>query len=101
MAVHNQYDLEGNKLNLWVVTDIKTLSDRLGLTPLTYNIDIDAKVDVFNNYYLSQYSPNYVVGLRNSSKILGGGERIYLWSKANYHKGLVNLSGYLNKKSVK
>ena len=43
MAVHNQYDLEGNKLNLWVVTDIKT-GGAIGHSQTKFDALIDAEM---------------------------------------------------------
>ncbi|MSP53043.1 MAG: hypothetical protein EXR81_02170 [Gammaproteobacteria bacterium] len=68
------------------VATIKQLTKRLGLQPLTYPIKIQEKVDLFQEIYFSQYSPDYIVGLKNRAKQLNGGERIYLWPKENYKK---------------
>ena len=68
--------------------EIKKFSQHLGLIPLTYSIDIEAKMNIFSNYYISQFSPSYMVGLKARAKALNGGERIYLWPKENYIKGL-------------
>jgi hypothetical protein len=68
------------------VATLKKMSTRLGLIPITYKIDLDAKISLFENVYYSQYSPDYIAGLRNRTKQLKGCERIYLWPKENYQK---------------
>lgn len=59
-------------------------SKRLGLKKIAYTIDEKHKMDVFSKNYISQYSDDYVTGIKNWSKVNKGLEDIYLWPKQNY-----------------
>lgn len=65
-----------------VVEQIKQLTHRLGLEPITYPIDAEAKVKIFNAHYLSQYEDYRPAIVRRAEEI--GGERIYRWDMRRY-----------------
>ena len=66
--------------NSWpeVSKEIRELSNRLNLEPVTYPININKKIKVFSKNYLNQYSDEYVKGLKHRYNQIEG-ERIYYW----------------------
>ncbi len=59
---------------------------RLSLKPISYNIDVDKKAELFTSTYYSQYDPTYIPAVKKRAASLGGKERIYKWSPDLFEK---------------
>lgn len=64
---------------------------RLGLKPIAYPIDVNAKIDLFAKHYHSQFKESYVTALKLRSRQVGG-EQLYLWPKEQYGKAPTDVS---------
>ena len=62
---------------------ISNLSNRLGLQPEDYPIDVEAKVQAVEKYP-SQLTPDYVLSVRSRAAQLGGKERVYRIPHSHY-----------------
>lgn len=59
---------------------------RLGLQKISYTINEKQKYEDFSEFYISQYSDDYITGLDSWAKVTGNKESLYLWPKENYSK---------------
>lgn len=68
------------------VAQMTSLQKRLGLQKISYTINEADKINLFKKYYISQYSNDYVVGIKKWAQFDNNKEDIYLWPRANYAK---------------